>query len=76
MMRYFMVTCSRGHCGTGHENTIKFAFQSKNLIEAMDAAKRMPSVKHTRGILKGYEITKIEYEEYIKVSAYRRYESR
>ena len=74
MMRYFMVTCSRGHCGTGHEAVIKFAFESRNLIEAMDKAKRMPSVKHTRGILNGKEISRIEYEEYIKISAYKRYE--
>lgn len=73
-MRYFMVTVERGHCGNKHSSIIKFAFESKNLIEAMDRAKKMPSVKHTRGIVFGKEITKIEYEEYISISAYDRYE--
>ena len=30
-----------------------FAFEAKNLIEAMDMGKRMPSVKHTRMIMAG-----------------------
>lgn len=73
-MRYFAVTCHRGHCGTGHSSVITFTFEAKNLIEAMDMAKRMPSVKHTRMIMNGKEISCEEYKEYMKISAYKRAE--
>ena len=72
-IRYFFVTCHRGHCGVGHSTEIKFAIAAANLLEAMDKAKRMPSVKHTRMIIAGAEITKAEYEEYRQHSAYERY---
>ena len=71
-MKFYMVMCSRGHCGTGHSTEIKFAICAKNLLDAMDKAKRMPSVKHTRMILHGYEITEQEYNEYRERSAYQR----
>lgn len=71
-MRYFKVTCHRGHCGIGRSTEITFAFEARNLLEAMDKAKRMPSVKHTRVIIQGVEITREAYAEYRKVSAYKR----
>lgn len=71
-MRYFLITCHRGHCGFGHSSTITFAFEAKNLIEAMDMGKRMPSVKHTRMIIAGKEISQQEYIEYREINAYRR----
>lgn len=71
-MKYFLITCPRGHCGSGRHTTITFAFKAKNLLDAMDMAKRMPSVKHTRGILMGKEITAAEYTEYRAKSAYER----
>ena len=71
-MKYFMITCHRGHCGCGHSTEIKFAFRAKNLLDACDKAKRMPSVKHTRIAIYGKEITEQEYNEYRKVSAYPR----
>lgn len=72
MKRYFLITCHRGHCGNGHSSTITFAFEAKNLIEAMDMGKRMPSVKHTRMIMSGKEISIDEYNEYRKINAYER----
>lgn len=72
MTRYFMITCSRGHAGTGHGTEIKFAIAAKNLLDACDKARRMPSVKHTRLALFGKEITEAEYIEYRKISAYDR----
>lgn len=75
-MKYYMVTCHRGHCGTGHSVEIKFALKARNLLEASDKAKRMPGVKHTKGILIGHEITETEYLEYRKKSAYLRLEGR
>lgn len=73
-MRYFKITCHRGHCGTGHSSAITFVFEAKNLIAAMDMAKRMPSVKHSRVIMSGNEISKEEYKDYIAISAYKRAE--
>lgn len=71
-MKYYLVMCHRGHCGTGHSTEIKFAIEAKNLLEACDKAKRMPSVKHTRMIMYGHEITFEEYTHYRSISAYRR----
>ena len=67
-----MVTCHRGHIGTGHSTEIKFAIAAENLIEACAIARKMPSVKHTRLIIYGKEITQEEYTEYRKISAYKR----
>ena len=72
-MRYFMVMCHRGHCGTGHSTEIKFAIRANNLHEACDKARKMPSVKHTRMAIYGKEITEQEYNEYRQVSAYERF---
>lgn len=71
-MKYYMVMCHRGHCGTGHSTEIKFAIAAENLLQACDIAKRMPSVKHTRMIICGKEITKEEYIIYREKSAYMR----
>lgn len=72
-MKFYMVVCSRGHCGSGHSTEIKFAIAAANLLDACDRARRMPSVKHTRMAIYGKEITEEEYREYRKVSAYDRF---
>lgn len=72
-MKFYMITCSRGHCGNGHSTEIKFAIAANNLLDACDKARRMPSVKHTRVALYGHEITVEEYNEYRSISAYERY---
>ena len=72
-MKYFMIVCHRGHCGTGHGTEIKFAIRAKNLLDACDIARKMPSVKHTRMAIYGKEITQEEYNDYRKVSAYQRF---
>jgi hypothetical protein len=59
--------------GTGNGTEIKFAIKAPNLIKAQDIARKMPSVKHTRMIMCGHEISAAEYFEYRKVSAYERY---
>jgi hypothetical protein len=73
MKKYYMVLCHRGHCGSGNSTEIKFAIEAENLIEACDKARKMPSVKHTRLAIYGKEISKSEYEEYRKKSAYERF---
>ena len=72
-MKYFMVICHRGHCGTGHSTEIKFVFIANNAIEAMDKARKMPSVKHTRLAMMVKEITSIEYTEFRQISAYEKF---
>lgn len=70
-MKYFEVTCVRGHCGTkNHKNTITFHFQCRSALEAMNCGKRMPGVKHDRMPLSVKEIGYEEYMEGRKVSAY------
>jgi hypothetical protein len=71
-MKYFEIVCHRGHCGTGHSTEIKFVFEANNLLEACDKARKMPSVKHTRMVIFGKEITQQEYNNFRKVSAYKR----
>lgn len=71
-MKFYLITCQRGHCGRGRSTEITFAIQAINLLAAQDKAKKMPSVKHTRGILFGREITQKEYIEFRSVSAYDR----
>lgn len=73
-MKFYMVMCHRGHCGTGHSTEIKFAIRANNLLEACDKARRMPSVKHTRLAFYGKEITEQEYNDYRAISAYERFE--
>ena len=73
MEKYYMVVCHRGHCGCGHSTEIKFAIKAKNLLEACDKARHLPSVKHTRMVVYGNEISEQEYIEYRQVSAYERY---
>ena len=71
-MKFFMITCMRGHCGCGNGTEMKFAIMARNLLEACDKAKRMPAIKHSRKVLAGKEISEIEYMEYRKISAYKR----
>lgn len=71
-IKYYSITCSRGHCGRGRSSEITFAFEAVNLLAAMDMARHMPSVKHSRGILAGKEISQTEYYEYRSISAYER----
>ena len=72
-MKYYLITCHRGHAGTKHSTDIKFAIKANTLIDACSIAKRMPSVKHTRAIAFGKEITFEEYTEYRQISAYERF---
>lgn len=72
-MKFYMIMCHRGHCGVGHSTEIKFAIAANNLLEACDKARRMPSVKHTRMVIYGKEITEQEYTEYRQISAYARF---
>ena len=69
-MKYYMINCMRGHRGCGKSTEIRFAIAAKDLVSACDIARKMPSVKHTKAVFYGREITKEEYVEYRRVSAY------
>lgn len=74
-MKYYKVLCPRGHVGTGKSAEIVFYFKAKDLPTALAIARKMPSVKHhiRREFFSGKEITKEEYCEGMKMSAYERY---
>lgn len=73
-MKYYMITCVRGHVGNRKGTDIKFAIEAVGMAEAIAIARKMPSVKHSRFICCGKEISEQEYKEYRSVSAYERYE--
>ena len=69
-MKYYLIICQHGHHGRGHYQDISFAIMAKDLIEAQTKARKMPGVKHTKGILYGREITLEEYTIRRETSAY------
>lgn len=73
-MKFYMITCVRGHAGNGKSTDIKFAIAAENLVHACKIAQKMPSVKHTRMIAHGHEISEQEFNDYRTISAYRRFE--
>lgn len=72
-MKFYMITCHRGHLGSCKGTEIRFAIAAENIIEACDNARKMPSVKHSRMVIYGCEITEEKYNEYRVISAYERY---
>lgn len=74
-MAYFKVSVPRGHVGAYKSAEITFYFKAKDLVAAITAARRMPSVKHHARIsfFSGKEVSREEYEEARKISAYERY---
>lgn len=71
-MRFFKVNCKGGHVGRGHYRELTFYFEAKNLLEAMNKAKNMPGVKHSKPVLNACEIPEEKYRLMIKKSAYHR----
>lgn len=66
------MTMERGHVGTGNfSQHITFYFAAENMLRAMDLAKRMPGVKHSRMPM-GKEIS---YEEYCSKRGYNAYQA-
>lgn len=69
-MKYYRVTGERGHCGTKKSCELTFYIKAENLIEAMDKAKEMPAIKHSRMPLNVVEISKEDYWAHAKRNAY------
>jgi hypothetical protein len=76
-MKYYKVLCPRGHVGSGKSAEIVFYFKAKDLPSALAIARKMPSVKHNtrKEFFSGKEVTKEEYYENMKISAYERYKT-
>lgn len=74
-MAYFKISVPRGHVGAYKCAEITFYFKARDMMTALAAARRMPSVKHHAkiGFFSGKEITREEYEEARKISAYEKY---
>ena len=72
-MKYYLVTCHKGHLGAGRSTEIHFAVIAENILHACNIAKKMPSVKHSRGVCYAREITEQEYLEHKQRSAYKRW---
>ena len=47
-MNYYKVVAKRGHVGAGKEENLIFAIEAETMYEAMQIARKMPMVKHTR----------------------------
>lgn len=70
-MKYYAVTCIKGHQGVGNDDrTITFYFRTKDSYDAMQKGRKMPGVKHSRLPLSVKEISKNQYLDGRKVSAY------
>ena len=70
-IKYFAITCPRGHAGNGRSVDITFAIEAPNIIEANPSAMQMPAVKHTSQPFRSIEISHREYLRRRKKSAYR-----
>lgn len=72
MSKFYKITCLVGHKATHKEKTLTFVIKAKNMLDACDKARKMPSVKHHKidTIQYAIEISEKEYKEKIKESAY------
>lgn len=60
-MKYFKVTCLRGHVGKGRIATITFYICAKDAVKAMSIAQNMGGVKHSKLPLACYEVNETEF---------------
>ena len=72
-MKYYKVQVTLGHLGKGHGLEAWLYIESKNMIEAINRAKRFPGVKHSRLPLKAMEITEEEYLDGLKEQNYKKW---
>lgn len=62
MRKYYKVTMERGHVGRGYSAYITFFIWGYNTLHAMDIARKMPGIKHSRLPVSCVEITKAEFD--------------
>ena len=61
-MKYYKIQVEFGHLGCGNSLPTWIYVKAKNIIKALDKAKHLPAIKHSRLPLEAIEITKEEYE--------------
>lgn len=69
-MKYYKVICERAHVGKGVTAYITFYYRANNVIEAINKAKRQRGTKRRKLPIACQEVSKEEYENNIKTSAY------
>ena len=70
-MKYYRVYVERGHTGRKHYKLdAMFYIKASNLIEAMDVAKAMPGIKHSKCPMMAKEIS---WEEFCEGKGYNAY---
>lgn len=68
--KYYKVTVLAGHVGAGKSRDLILYIKAPDIITATEQAKKMPAVKHDKSVQYAEEITKEEYLEGRKTSAY------
>lgn len=71
--KYYRICVPRGHVGSGKSQEIVFYIEADDIATAVKKAMMMPGVKHSRYASNATEVTKEEYVEGRKVSAYTKY---
>ena len=71
-MRFYKVVMSMGHQGAGRERELVLAIQAENSIDACMKARNFPAAKHKKIPSLTKEISKEEYLELRRLSAYER----
>lgn len=72
-MKYFKVTCIRGHQGTRqNKRLIDFYFIAHTGYDAMKMGQKMRGVKHDKLPVACVPVSEEEYKQMIRVSAYER----
>lgn len=71
-MKFFKVIMSMGHQGSGREKELILAIQAENAVGACMKARQFPAAKHKKIPSMTKEITREEYIELRKLSAYDR----
>lgn len=70
--KYYRVTTHRAHQGRGRASAITFYIAANNVLHASNIARRMPGVKHSKGVMSCVAITAEEYAQGRQQSAYHR----
>lgn len=72
---YYVVTVEQGHQGCGNCSYLKFAFEAKTLLDAVDMARKMPSVKHSKLCVNAKQVDYDEYLQCRNVNSYHVFET-
>ena len=72
-MKYYKVQVTLGHLGRGYGLEAWLYIEEKNMMAAVNRAKRFPGVKHSRLPLTAIEINEEEYLDGLKEQNYKKW---